>query len=116
MRFRRKEKRPPPPHSLTVRQGHMKHVCVKFRVNLPQKRRRHLDLCAVNVQKLRLRIVITWFQWIFDFEREARPNTGPNAVSSSNNCADLCTDMPWSTWKLLVHYKGGKMLSSYGNA
>ena len=35
-----------------------------------QKRRGHLALCAVHVQKLRLRIGITWFQCSFDFGRK----------------------------------------------
>ena len=42
-----------------------------------KKRLDILDLCAVNMQKLRLRIVITWFQCRFDFGHYIRLNIGP---------------------------------------
>ena len=61
-------------NSLTVRQGHIKHVC---KISGSQKWRGHLNLCAVNEQKLRLRIVITWFQCRFDFGRSVRLHVGP---------------------------------------
>ncbi|CAM9525422.1 unnamed protein product [Laminaria digitata] len=46
----------------------MKHVC-KNSGSISQKRRGHVDFCAVNVQKLRHRLVSTWFQCRFDFGR-----------------------------------------------
>ena len=53
---------------LTVCQGHIKHGC-NFSGAICQKRRGLLDLRAVNVQKLQLRIVITRFQCRLDFGR-----------------------------------------------
>ena len=37
--------------------------------SISQKWHGRLDLCALNVPKLRLRILITWFQCRFDFGR-----------------------------------------------
>ena len=54
--------------TFTVRRGRRKHLC-NFSGSICQTRRGHLDPCAVNVQKMPLGIVITWFPCRFDFGR-----------------------------------------------
>ena len=102
-------------NSLKVRQGHKKRM-QNFRVS--HKLRRHLDFSAGNVQKLRLRIVITWFQRTLGFGRQVWLNIGSYAVRSWNTFAILCTNMPWSTWKRLVSEKKMRIFifCLYGNA
>ena len=57
-------------------QAHIKHVC-KISGSTSQKRRWHLDFCAVNVQQSRLRQVNTWFQCKFQFGRYIWLKIGP---------------------------------------
>ena len=61
---KKKEKKDP----YRVREGHITLVC-NFSGFISQKRRGHLEVCAVSMKKSLLRIVITWFQCRFDFGR-----------------------------------------------
>ena len=66
-----------------------------------EKRRRHLDFRAVNLQKSQLRLVITWFQCRFDlgvkydFLLVLRSQF-------FEYLREICTTMRRSTWKRLV--------------
>ena len=102
-------KKQPNKHSLTAPQGNTKQLCAKFHGQSLENGVDILALCAVNAKKIRLRIVIKlllgfsvdsiWgvkydFVWSF-------------SVSSSNIRANLCTNMPWNTWKRLVRKSAG---------
>ena len=58
-------------HSQEARQGHMAGALqTRAKIqDLSQKRRGHMDLCAVNVQKSRRRLLIPYVQCRFDFWR-----------------------------------------------
>ena len=72
--------------------------------SIPQKRRGHLDLCAVNLQKLRLRIESTWFHCRLDFGRYTWLDIGPTQSVLrifAQNFVQTCLGAPGngSFWK-----------------
>ena len=88
-------------HFSKARQGRIKHMS-KISESISQKRRGHLDFCAVKCKNhglaswlLGSECVRFWalnltYHWFY-------------AVCFSNICVKLCTRMPWSTWKRLCH-------------
>ena len=75
--------------------------------SISQKRRGHLDVCAVKCKNHGLASKLLGFSVNSILGVKFDLIFGPTQSILRVFCAKLCTNMPWSTWKRLVQKKKG---------